>query len=127
MVQADTVNGVCSTTTIPTMQWAQLFSKQGSTISYTQIPVRSISPDEILVQIRYLGVCHSDLHAWKGAWPVETKETLVGGHEGAGVVVARGDNVNRVSVGDQVGVPVILVLETFHPQLTPILRCLVDQ
>ena len=44
-------------------------------------------------ELRYSGVCHTDLHALNGDWPVPTKLPLVGGHEGAGVVVAKGDLV----------------------------------
>jgi hypothetical protein len=53
---------------------------------------------------KYSGVCHTDLHAVMGDWPVETKIPLVGGHEGAGVVVARGSLVDDVEIGDHAGV-----------------------
>lgn len=46
-----------------------------------------------------------DLHAWKGDWPLDTKLPLVGGHEGAGYVVARGDLVTdeQAKMGEAVG------------------------
>ena len=46
-----------------------------------------------------------DLHAWKGDWPLDTKLPLVGGHEGAGYVVARGDLVtdDQAKIGEAVG------------------------
>ena len=59
----------------------------------------------MLVNIRYSGVCHTDLHALHGDWPLERKLPLVGGHEGAGVVVARGALAgDDVALGDAVGI-----------------------
>src|SRR5690606_31379624 len=53
---------------------------------------------------KYSGVCHTDLHAMRGDWPLERKSPLIGGHEGAGVVVARGELVEEVEIGAHVGV-----------------------
>lgn len=61
-------------------------------------------PDEVLINIKYSGVCHTDLHAVKGDWPLPSKMPLVGGHEGAGVVVARGSLVKDVEIGDYAGI-----------------------
>ena len=63
-------------------------------------------PDEVLVNIKYSGVCHTDLHAVNGDWPIPPKLPLVGGHEGAGVVVAKGDLVKEVEIGDHAGIKV---------------------
>lgn len=71
---------------------------------YKQIPVAEPSADEVLVNIKYSGVCHTDLSARKGELPLEMKLPLVGGHEGAGVVVAKGSLVSDIDVGDHVGV-----------------------
>lgn len=60
----------------------------------------------MLVNIKYSGVCHTDLHAVNGDWPLATKLPLVGGHEGAGVVVARGELVKDVEIGDHAGIKV---------------------
>lgn len=68
--------------------------------------VQQPGPDEVLVNIKYSGVCHTDLHAVNGDWPLPTKLPLVGGHEGAGVVVARGDLVTDIEIGDHAGVKV---------------------
>ena len=69
-------------------------------------------PDEVLVNIKYSGVCHTDLHAVNGDWPLPTKLPLVGGHEGAGVVVARGDLVKDIEIGDHAGVKVHIVTDS---------------
>lgn len=49
-------------------------------------------------------MCHTDLHAKNGDWPLPVKFPLVGGHEGSGVVVARGELVKDVQIGDNVGI-----------------------
>jgi alcohol dehydrogenase, propanol-preferring len=57
-----------------------------------------------LINIKYSGVCHSDVHAMKGDWVAPSKLPLVGGHEGAGVVVAKGDQVTDWEIGDHAGI-----------------------
>lgn len=58
----------------------------------------------MLVNVKYSGVCHTDLHAMNGDWPLDRKMPLVGGHEGAGVVVAKGNLVQDLQLGDHVGI-----------------------
>jgi propanol-preferring alcohol dehydrogenase len=89
---------------IPTEQWAQVVEQTGKPVVYKRIPVQKPGPDEVLVNIKYSGVCHTDLHAVNGDWPLATKLPLVGGHEGAGVVVAKGELVNDIEIGDYAGV-----------------------
>ncbi|KAJ5665454.1 uncharacterized protein N7477_007902 [Penicillium maclennaniae] len=90
--------------TIPEMQWAQVVEKKGGPPVYKQIPVPKPGPDEVLVKIRYSGVCHTDLHAMNGDWPLPLKMPLVGGHEGAGVVVAKGEMARGIEIGDHAGI-----------------------
>ena len=91
---------------IPEKQWAQVIEKVGGPVEYKEIPVQKPGPGEVLVNIKYSGVCHTDLHAVNGDWPIPTKLPLVGGHEGAGIVVARGDDVRDedCKIGEAVGV-----------------------
>lgn len=89
---------------IPEKQWAQVIEKPGAPLSYKQIPVRQPGPSQILVNVKYSGVCHTDLHALEGDWPLERKMPLIGGHEGAGVVVAIGPGVTDFQVGDYAGI-----------------------
>jgi len=89
---------------IPKMQKAMVLEKRGGKVVYKDIPVQEPGPDEVLVNIKYSGVCHTDPHAVQGDWPVETKIPLVGGHEGAGVVVAKGSLVDDIEIGDYAGV-----------------------
>ena len=58
---------------------------------------------ELLVKLVASGVCHTDLHAAEGDWPVKPSPPFVPGHEGVGVVEAVGDAVEGFKVGDLVG------------------------
>lgn len=89
---------------IPLVKIRSADSFPSAAVVYKKIPVPKPGPDEVLVNIKYSGVCHTDLHAMMGDWPLPTKMPLVGGHEGAGVVVARGDLVKDVQIGDHAGV-----------------------
>lgn len=89
---------------IPKTQKAVIFEKNGGELLYKDIPVPEPKPNEILINVKYSGVCHTDLHAWKGDWPLPTKLPLVGGHEGAGVVVAKGEMVKGWEIGDFAGI-----------------------
>jgi len=89
---------------VPKKQMACVIEKTGGPVEYKEIDVAKPGPDEILINIKYSGVCHTDLHALNGDWPVPTKLPLVGGHEGAGVVVAKGDLVEGWELGDHAGV-----------------------
>merc|ERR1712000_261938 len=89
---------------IPSEQWAQVLEATGKPLQYKKIPAQKPGPDEVLINVKYSGVCHTDLHAIKGDWPLATKLPLVGGHEGAGIVVARGELVEDIEIGDPVGI-----------------------
>ncbi|NEY19051.1 alcohol dehydrogenase AdhP [Bacillus ginsengihumi] len=60
---------------------------------------------EVLVKIEACGVCHTDLHAAHGDWPVKPKLPLIPGHEGVGIIEEIGDGVKSLKVGDRVGIP----------------------
>ena len=89
---------------IPKTQKAVVFETNGGKLEYKDIPVPVPKPNELLINVKYSGVCHTDLHAWKGDWPLPTKLPLVGGHEGAGVVVGMGENVKGWKIGDLAGI-----------------------
>lgn len=58
---------------------------------------------QALVKVIATGVCHTDLHALEGDWPVKPKLPLVPGHEGVGVVEELGEGVTNLEVGQMVG------------------------
>lgn len=76
----------------------------GKPLSIEQVPVPKPGPGEVLVRIKASGVCHTDLHAADGDWPVKPKLPFIPGHEGAGIVAALGPGVTGLKEGDAVGV-----------------------
>lgn len=70
-----------------------------------EVPKPKPGPGQALVKIEACGVCHTDLHAAHGDWPVKPKLPLIPGHEGVGVVEEIGEGVTAVKVGDRVGIP----------------------
>nr|WP_089220153.1 alcohol dehydrogenase AdhP [Sphingomonas laterariae] len=77
----------------------------GQPLSLEEVDVPSPGPGEVLVKVVASGVCHTDLHAIDGDWPVKPTLPLIPGHEGVGHVAAIGPGVTGVKEGDAVGVP----------------------
>ncbi|MBR8828796.1 MAG: alcohol dehydrogenase AdhP [Gomphosphaeria aponina SAG 52.96 = DSM 107014] len=84
---------------------AAIAYKFGEPLKIEQIPIPEPGPGQILVKIVASGVCHTDLHAADGDWPVKPKLPFIPGHEGVGYVAKVGPGVTRVKEGDRVGVP----------------------
>jgi len=76
----------------------------GKPLAIEDVSIPTPEPGEILVKVRACGVCHTDLHAASGDWPVKPTPPFIPGHEAAGIVVARGPGVDGLKVGDPVGV-----------------------
>ncbi len=76
----------------------------GQPLRIQEIPIPEPKESEVLVKIEASGVCHTDLHAADGDWPVKPKPPFVPGHEGAGYVAATGRGVKHVKEGDRVGI-----------------------
>ncbi|WP_407155342.1 alcohol dehydrogenase AdhP [Bradyrhizobium sp. STM 3557] len=74
----------------------------GEPLVIEDVPVPG--PGELLVKLKACGVCHTDLHAASGDWPVKPVPPFIPGHEAAGVVAALGSGVTDFKVGDAVGV-----------------------
>ncbi len=70
-----------------------------------ELDVPTPGPGQVLVKIEASGLCHTDIHAAHGDWPVKPKMPLIPGHEGVGRVQQLGDGVDRVAVGDLVALP----------------------
>jgi len=77
----------------------------GQPLQIEELPVPEPGIHQVLVKVIASGVCHTDLHAVSGDWPVKPKMPLVPGHEAIGYVAAVGPEVSNVKEGDIVGVP----------------------
>ncbi len=77
----------------------------GSTEKFqkTTIERRELGPKDILIEIKFAGICHSDIHTARGEWG-KIKYPLVPGHEIAGIVSEVGPKVTKHKIGDHVGV-----------------------
>jgi propanol-preferring alcohol dehydrogenase len=77
----------------------------GKPLAIEELPVPQPKANEILVKMESTGVCHTDLHAVQGDWPVKPSPPFIPGHEGVGYVAAAGKDVKHVKEGDLVGTP----------------------
>ncbi|WP_454293912.1 alcohol dehydrogenase AdhP [Salana multivorans] len=82
---------------------AAVVHELGGPLVVEEVDLPVPGPNEALVKVTHTGVCHTDLHAAHGDWPVQPSPPFVPGHEGVGEVVAVGGAVTRVKVGDIVG------------------------
>ena len=70
-----------------------------------EVPKPTAGPGEIVVRIETSGLCHTDIHAAHGDWPVKPTPPFIPGHEGVGIVVEVGPGVHEVSLGERVAMP----------------------
>ncbi len=90
---------------LPKKMKAAVVYEFGAPLKIEEMPVKEPRENEILVKVITCGVCHTDLHAVTGDWPVKPKMPLIPGHEAIGYVAALGKGVTNVKEGDVVGVP----------------------
>lgn len=75
----------------------------GAPLRAMTIQRREVGPRDVLIDISYCGICHTDIHTVRGEWG-ERSYPIVPGHEIIGVVAAIGTDVTKHQVGDAVGV-----------------------
>jgi propanol-preferring alcohol dehydrogenase len=90
---------------LPKTMKAAVIREFGSILKIEEVEVKRPGRNQILVKVIASGVCHTDLHAIEGDWPVKPKMPLIPGHEGVGYIVAVGPEVKNLKEGDAVGVP----------------------
>jgi len=88
---------------VPTTVNALTTASADAAFERSTIERRDVGPAEVLIDIKFAGICHSDIHTARGEWG-ETLYPLVPGHEIAGVVSEVGADVTKYKVGDRVGV-----------------------
>jgi propanol-preferring alcohol dehydrogenase len=84
---------------------AAVVEQFGKPLSLLELEVPAPGAGQILVKTEACGVCHTDLHAAHGDWPVKPTLPFIPGHEAIGLVAAVGSGVTIVKEGDRVGVP----------------------
>lgn len=87
----------------PELFTAAVVEEFGPTLDIKDIDLPEPGPNQALVKLRTSGVCHTDLHAAEGDWPVKPQLPFVPGHEGVGEVVKLGPGTHTVELGDMVG------------------------
>jgi propanol-preferring alcohol dehydrogenase len=83
---------------------AAVVEKFGAPLQIREVPIPDPRSGEVLVEVVASGVCHTDLHAADGDWPVKPILPFIPGHEGAGVVAKAGAGVKHLKEGDRVGI-----------------------
>jgi alcohol dehydrogenase, propanol-preferring len=84
---------------------AAVVRRFGEPLVIEERPIPAPGPGQVLVRVMASGVCHTDLHAADGDWPVKPTLPFVPGHESVGVVAGLGAGVTHLAEGDRVGVP----------------------
>jgi propanol-preferring alcohol dehydrogenase len=70
-----------------------------------EVPMPEPGQGQILVRIEASGLCHTDIHAARGDWPVKPTPPFIPGHEGVGIIEKIGAGVTGRSIGDRVAIP----------------------
>jgi propanol-preferring alcohol dehydrogenase len=89
----------------PTSYRAAVVHKFHEPLTVDDVPARELEPGQIRVKVEASGLCHTDIHAANGDWPVKPSPPFVPGHEGVGLVVELGPGVTEVALGDRVAMP----------------------
>jgi propanol-preferring alcohol dehydrogenase len=84
---------------------AAVVTELGKPLELKEVARPTAGRDQIVVKMEASGVCHTDLHAAEGDWPIKPSPPFIPGHEGVGVVAEVGAGVRHVKEGDRVGVP----------------------
>jgi propanol-preferring alcohol dehydrogenase len=69
------------------------------------VPAIGLTAGQVRVKVEATGLCHTDIHAARGDWPVKPSPPFVPGHEGVGIVVELGPGATEVALGDRVAMP----------------------
>ena len=89
----------------PSTYRAAVVQEFGSPLAVEQVVRPELGPGEVLVRVEASGLCHTDIHAAHGDWPVKPSPPFIPGHEGVGIVTELGPGVGEIAVGDRVAMP----------------------
>jgi propanol-preferring alcohol dehydrogenase len=77
----------------------------GAPLALQEVPRLGLEPGQVRVKVEATGLCHTDIHAAHGDWPVKPSPPFIPGHEGVGIVAELGPGVTEVALGDRVAMP----------------------
>jgi propanol-preferring alcohol dehydrogenase len=96
----------------PTTYRAAVVHDFASPLTVEQVPMPKLDHGQLRVKVEACGLCHTDIHAAHGDWPIKPSPPFIPGHEGVGIVTelaagehAVGDRTHKVAVGDRVAMP----------------------
>lgn len=84
---------------------AAVVTSFGTPAQVVERPLPQAGPGQVLVRLEACGLCHTDIHAMHGDWPVKPNLPLVPGHEGVGIIEQLGDGVTTRTIGQRVAMP----------------------
>ncbi len=90
---------------LPTTYRAAVVHGFTEPLSVEHVAPRRLEPGQVRVKLEACGLCHTDIHAAHGDWPVRPRPPFIPGHEGIGIVAELGPGVTEVSVGERVAMP----------------------
>jgi alcohol dehydrogenase, propanol-preferring len=94
-----------TTQAAPTSYRAAVVHDFDSPLSVEQVPMPKLEPGQVRVKVEACGLCHTDIHAANGDWPIKPSPPFIPGHEGVGTVTKIAPGVSEVAVGDRVAMP----------------------
>src|SRR6476661_5471650 len=100
-----TISQPTTTAPAPSTYRAAVVNDFDAPLTLDEVPYRELEPGQILVEVEATGLCHTDIHAAHGDWPIKPSPPFVPGHEGVGIVRELGPGVTEVAIGDRVGMP----------------------
>ncbi|MBV9414834.1 MAG: zinc-dependent alcohol dehydrogenase [Solirubrobacterales bacterium] len=89
----------------PTAYQAAVVHHFHEPLSLEDVPTNPLEPGQVRVRVEASGLCHTDIHAAHGDWPIKPSPPFVPGHEGVGLVTELGPGVSEIALGDRVAMP----------------------
>ena len=84
---------------------AAVVHKFHAPLTIDEVPAKPLEAGQIRVKVEASGLCHTDIHAANGDWPIKPSPPFVPGHEGVGIVTELGPGATEVALGDRVAMP----------------------
>ena len=100
-----TIRQPYSSEAAPTTYRAAVVHDFSSPLSVEQVSMPELGPGQVRVKVEACGLCHTDIHAASGDWPIKPSPPFIPGHEGVGIVTLLAPGVSEVAVGDRVAMP----------------------